>query len=177
LRVKKGQKNNKGNQQNTQKETKTAEPKNQSHENFEISDELDAKIDWLSNQFGYIRQWTGQDNGEYATITPKSPKEMPEGFNDVGEVAEDIMDELTELAEDAGEAIYATYDIRYGKTKGVGRLIKVNDERRLTFALEVEHQVTSAKGGVTSFKKRDRDEDNEEEAQASKTNFGFGKKR
>ena len=174
VKTKNKNKNNQANNQNTNKSE--PEPKNTSHESVEISEELEQKIAWLSDQFGYIRQWPGNDGGEYATITPKNPKEMPEGYNDVGEVAEDIMDELTEIGEEAGRATYATYDIKYGKTRGIGRLIKVNDERKLTFALEVEHQVTSAKGSVTSFKKSDRSEQREEENKSSKTKFGFGKR-
>lgn len=152
----------------------TASPKNVSHEEIEIDDQLQAKIDFVGDHFGFIRQWPGQDGGDYATISPKVAKALPDDYVDVAEVAEEVIKELKEYGEDLGRATFATYDIRYGKTKGIGRLIKVNEERKLTFALEVEHQVTSAKGKAKAFNPSKERTEKEEKVEKT-SSFGFGK--
>jgi len=171
-------KNNKGAQNPPAKEkaeTTTIEKDMNSHDTVELSKEMTNAIKWVGNQLGTIRPWTGRDNREYATITPKSSAKPPKPYTSVGEVAQAVIDNLKEVGEEAGVAVFASYNLGFKGNKAVGRLISVTEEGKLVVALEIEYAVNSARGGIQTMIPRGDSNDEDNDVEVADSNAGFGK--
>lgn len=145
----------------------------ESHDSVELSKELTNAINWLAAQFATIRAWIGRDGRDYCTITVKRNASPPKPYEDVGAVAEAVIDNLKEIGAENGVAVFASYDLSFKGNRGVGRLISVTDERKLVFALEIEYTVSSTKAGIQTMVPRgDKETDDDVKASTSKAGFG-----
>lgn len=147
----------------------------ESHDSVELSDNLQKAIKWLGGQLGSIRTWIGRDNRDYATITPKSSAKPPKPYETVGDVAQAVIDNLREVGEENGVAVFASYTLNFRNNKAVGRLISVTEEGKLVFALEMEYAVSGAKSGIQTMIPKEQAEDDDENVEAQASDAGFGK--
>ena len=176
--------------ENKKKEEAQAEVATQ--EEVELSTELSNAIKWMGKVItgSACRLYVGSDGKDYVSCKPRKNIKVPDGYDTVGEVAEDILESLAEVREEAGVAVFATYNIPIERKNVQARLIKAlhDDNDRLILGAEIEHvagRVTSSITTMIPRAKVDKDDDEEEGDKGAKksnkssddTNFGFSKLR
>lgn len=111
--------------------------------------QLSKAIKWLGSQIVSVRVWVSRrDNRTYATAktTGKSPNEF---YDTPADLARDI------LEAHRNENAFVTYRLRFNNETKVGRLIAVDKNNNLTFALESEYSASAGGAEVEQFQKRD----------------------
>lgn len=122
-------------------------------------------VNWLGKQLRSIREWTGKDGRQYASISHSNSNPG----NGTHNSPLDVADELLALKKNTRE--FVTFDLRYNNKTAHARLIsvdRVND--KLVFALDVEYNVGGAQGSITAFAPK-----KNVEAVAEQPDLGFGK--
>lgn len=145
-----------------------------------VTPELKAAIDFIGTCFSGVRQWPGNDGGQYASISIKEPSRLPEGYTSIYEVIEEVLETCSDIKEATGKATFATYQIPIGRTRAEARVLKIQDDGKLACALNVEYMLNGVGkngSGVVVMEKKVREDkpDDKGKSQAVTTNFGFGK--
>lgn len=145
-----------------------------------VTPELKAAIDFIGSCFSGVRQWPGNDGGQYASISIKEPSRLPEGYTSIYEVIDEVLETCSDIKEATGKATFATYNIPIGRTRAEARILKIQDDGKLAAALNIEHMLNGVGkngSGVVVLEKKVREEkaDDKAKTQAVTTNFGFGK--
>ena len=174
------------------KEMATSEVATQ--EDFELSTELSNAIKWMGRVItgSPCRLYVGTDGKDYVSCKPRKNIKLPEGYEAVGDIAEDILESLSELREEVGMAIFATYGIPIERKNVTARLIKAlhDDNDRLILGAEIEHIAGRVTSSITTMVPRNKTNDDDDESNndnkgakssskksSEETNFGFSKLR
>ena len=123
--------------------------------------------------------WPSNEGGIGGTLRLKAlpPEKLPEGFENVADVADSLFEYLKDVKVQTGTAVFANFDdLKYNKKTVSARGIKANiADNTITAMLNVEYGVSGAKGSFQSMVPGNKVGEKVEEA-PTKTTFSFSKK-
>lgn len=180
-----------GNQQQTTQQT-TVQPTQKVEAKVETKTEVKEPVvsemsglpqeivdmrDFVAENIIGIRQWRGNEGGDYATLRLRDlpAEQLPSGFANVAEVAEELTKYLADEKQATGHTIFADFSLVYERKNAQGRLIKARPEdNTLIVALNIEYNVSRVKGNFLQMKGNS--EPSQPEApKVEKRTFSFGR--
>jgi len=106
---------------------------------------LQKAIDWVGRQIVDIREWKGRDGRTYASVTMSTAKPPSKEFATAQDVCQSLLDSFS------GQNTYVSYDMNYDGKKATGRMLSVQADGSITFAMEVKFKPSNVIGGTQSF--------------------------
>lgn len=135
--------------------------------------------DFVASNIISVKEWPSNEGGIGGTLRLKAlpPEKLPEGFENVADVADSLFEYLKDVKVQTGTAVFANFDdLKYNKKTVSARGIKANiADNTITAMLNVEYGVSGAKGSFQSMVAGSKVEEKVEEA-PTKTTFSFSKK-